>query len=338
MYTNELPEIVNKLDCDNEVHDNRRHARQYLFGETCPECGQMMQYADDATYVTASKSRETNQRNIEENMDKIKSFLNANELCINETKTTLIELMNKQKRARIKGNPLELTVMDSEGQPKVLAARKDCRLLGANLAQDLTWTAHLVTGEKPLLPELRRQVGAVRYISREIPKRSRKVLAEGLVIARIQYLLPMWGGAPHKYIRKIQAVLNNVARTCTNRGRRAHTKELMEEMNWLTVEEMTTQQTMVILWKILRRRQPRYFTNILTLNENNFLDITPARLQLTSHSFRWRAAIGWNSLNEEMRSCLSLQSFKKQLKIWLIGQRTGGVREEEEDSVQEQEE
>ena len=103
-------------------------------------------------------------------------------------------MMNKQKRGRIKGWAPELKITGKYGQPKTLTAQKDCRLLGANLAQDLTWTAHLVTGEKPLLPEIRSQAGAIKFISKEIPKRSRRILAEGLLLSRIQYLLPMWGG------------------------------------------------------------------------------------------------------------------------------------------------
>ena len=177
-------------------YTEKKNKDGYLFGESCPACGLLTSYADDTTYVSASKDREKNQENITKNMDRIKKFLNANDLCINESKSCIIEMMNKQKRGRVKGNAPEIKITGKDGQPETLKAKKDCRLLGANLAQDLTWTAHLVTGEKPLLPEIRKQAGAIKYISREIPKRSRKTLAEGLLISRIQYLLPMWGGPP----------------------------------------------------------------------------------------------------------------------------------------------
>ena len=117
----------------------------------------------------------------------------------------------------------------------------------------------------------------------------------------------------------------------------AHTKDLMEDMNWLTVKEMVTQQILTFLWKVLRRQEPCYFTRILTLNGDNMIEMVPARLQLTAQSFRWRAVVGWNGLHQQLRSCLSLKGFKTQLKDWLIGQREGGGvdRGGEEEEIEE---
>ena len=96
--------------------------------------------------------------------------------------------MNKQKRCKTAGNPPNLIVLNEDKVLEIKAASKDCRLLGVNFSQDLTWRPHLATGEKPLLPTLRKQVGILAHMCRNIPVRSRKILADGLVLSRIKYV------------------------------------------------------------------------------------------------------------------------------------------------------
>ena len=58
------------------------------------------------------------------------------------------------------------------------------------------------------------------------PKKTRKLLAEGLNLSRIFFLIPAWGGAPQKYLRQVQVIMNKSVRYVTNRGRMAGTRSL----------------------------------------------------------------------------------------------------------------
>ena len=96
-------------------------------------------YADDVTYVAVSKSREHNQTKVRENLDRIKTHLNANKLMINMGKTSRHETMLKQKRCKIGGSPPILNVVDDEGKLKIITARTGSRMLGGNFGHDLSW-------------------------------------------------------------------------------------------------------------------------------------------------------------------------------------------------------
>ena len=50
------------------------------------------------------------------------------------------------------------------------------------------------TGEKAIMPALRSTIGALKYIAHCIPKKSKLLLANGLVMSRVIYLVAMWGG------------------------------------------------------------------------------------------------------------------------------------------------
>ena len=107
LYINELPNILkNPETCKNSAHE--KHIE--LFGKNCKECGEIPCYADDATVVMSSSSRKENQEKIVKNLKKISEFLTANELVINEDKTTITEVMTRQKRAKVTGNPPTLDV------------------------------------------------------------------------------------------------------------------------------------------------------------------------------------------------------------------------------------
>ena len=199
----------------------------------------MMCYADDSTFTTSAPDRKTNQETIKVNMENMKIFLIANKLCINESKSGIIESMIKQKRCKAKGQPPSLQVFNKkENKMETLNVSKDAKLLGINISDDLTWKAHLQSGtDKPLLPSLRSKLGTLKHLGKNMSEKSRNTLAQGIILSRIHYALPLWGGTTENYLKKIQVVMNNAARTVTGLGRRTSTRTLMERCGWLTCKE-----------------------------------------------------------------------------------------------------
>ena len=67
----------------------------------------------------------------------------------------------------------------------------------------------LETGEDVILPSRRKKLGILKYLGRNILKSSKLLLANDLILGKINYLLPLYGGTPTKYLDKIQVILNN---------------------------------------------------------------------------------------------------------------------------------
>ena len=105
VYVNDITLAVIDQECSNPVHENREE----LFGQHCNDCGEVITYADDSTYHTASKKRTDNQSKIDKNILKLQKYMNNNELFLNMGKTTVLELMIKQKRGRTQGTPPMIT-------------------------------------------------------------------------------------------------------------------------------------------------------------------------------------------------------------------------------------
>ena len=81
-------------------------------------------------------------------MHKMKRFLMANMLTMNESKTTITEVMVPQKRAKQRGSPPQLETKNQKGEREIVRASEYTRILGFNLQDNLSLKAHICTGEK----------------------------------------------------------------------------------------------------------------------------------------------------------------------------------------------
>ena len=318
LYVNEIPDIVNDYEnCQNTVH----LPSQSLFGLNCDSCGILPSYADDTTYVTASSNRAQNQLKIKNMLVKLTMILNANQLTVNAGKTLITELMLRQKKAHLRDNPPVLRVVTTQGTVKTIVAEKETLLLGCTLQDNTSWQMHLDTGHNALIPKLRKRLGAIKYIGKDLPQKARLLLINSYLISTLLYLLPVWAGTDIKYLNKIQVTLNNAARFVSGQGRRAHTLDLMKSCGWLTIRELAIYHTNITTWKLVNWSIPLNLSKRITIEQGNLISTRHPRILNSARSYRWRAIDAWNVQPEYLRTCCMIQSFKKMSKSWILERR-----------------
>ena len=101
IYVNDMTEAVRDNNCVNIAHENNDE----LFGTPCNTCGELILYADDATYHVANTQRQDNQRKLSSNILNIQQYLNNNDLSMNIGKTTVLECMVRQRKCHNPGDP-----------------------------------------------------------------------------------------------------------------------------------------------------------------------------------------------------------------------------------------
>ena len=275
-------------------------------------------YTDDSTVVIATTNRFQAQDRIIMILDRIKIYLAANSLSLNLGKTEIVESMVRQKRVRILGQPPQLSVTKPDGTLKVILAKDSCRLLGANVNKDSTWSHQLELGEKPIAKSLRSTLGILSYLAKFMPVKSRLLLANGLFFSKLLYLLPMWGGLTSRDSKKMQILINKCARTVLGVSRKTHTRALMEGCGWLYFRELVHYHSLVQMFKIINMGTLVNIKNKLSILPDKKVDLAPARLKISARSFRWRTTSGWNDLPEYLRCSEKLSCFKKELKRFII--------------------
>ena len=299
LYINNFPDIINEYEyCQEEEHNQKT----FLFGENCMKCGNISLFADDAVYTTMNKHRQQNQDRLTRVLQKMKNYLNSNRMTINPTKTVLFEFMLKQKACKMGGNPPELITSDSKGNIKIVTASKDEKCLGGTLQNNMQWQAMMETGQEPLLTAVRKKLGILKCLGNNIPRAGKLLLASGLILGKLNYLIPLYGGTQEKYLQKLQVILNNTVRFITGAGKRVNTITLMTSVDWLTIKEMIVQHTLTMAWKVVHLKKTFHPASCITVNPDNTLTTKEPRLQNTTLALRWRMCQHWNQMNHELRT------------------------------------
>ena len=112
-------------------------------------------FADDGLFQISGNSRDQNQDKLENSFWKLRDFLNANGLKVNDNKTAIIEFMTHQKKAKTKGIPPDLTVREevtdrrgrSKWEDKLITSKTSVKLLGTQPSgrSELGGTPHIWT-------------------------------------------------------------------------------------------------------------------------------------------------------------------------------------------------
>ena len=261
---------------------------------------------------------------IEKSFWNFKSFLNANGLKVNESKTKLTEFMTRQKRVRTRGILPDLTIQEETTNKRGITRTEDklisdvghCKMLGIQLQNSLSWEKHLI-GKKSLLPKTRSLIGRLYKICHNMSRKARAQVVTSLVVSKLSYGIALWGNTSNNYKIKAQVVLNSAARLVTKLPKYTRQTDLMSELEWLDIENLTTYHSMLYTWKSYRMGTPYYLTERIQNSPDDRLSTKRPRLLLTARSFRWNSVITWNSLPDDLRQETNLKRFKKQLKTLL---------------------
>ena len=172
-----------------------------------------------------------------------------------------------------------------------------------------------------MLAKLRQKLGMLKYLGGTIPEKSKLQLVNGMILSRIIYLIPLYGGTYPKYLDKLQAIMNNSIRFVTGYGKRTKTRKLMEAVNWLNIHELEKFHTLLLTWKIVRMNTPQYMSEKIKIDQENKISTSKPRLQNTMRGFRWKSIKYWNDLDTDLREEMSLPKFKRNIRKWIINQR-----------------
>ena len=139
-----------------------------MFANNCKDCGSITLFADDTIYVNSDRLRDRNQIYLENMMMRLKDYLANSRMAMNYSKTIIWEFMLKQNLCKIKGTTPSLMTTTDRGEVKEIKPLESNTCLGGILQKDLQWKAQLETGENAILPILRKKLGVLKYVARNV--------------------------------------------------------------------------------------------------------------------------------------------------------------------------
>ena len=190
--------MVHEENCPYKCED-----QQIKFRTICTECGGICCYADDSTYIVGAKTIEDLSVKLENKFKLMSSYLTENRLCINSDKTHLMNMSTRQKRR--KANHIQLTL--NTGNEIITTSRKET-LLGFKLHENMGFSEHILDNKDSLVKTLSKRIGALKKIRKVASFKAKLNIANGIIMSKILYLLPVYSGCPEYLLKAIQTIQN----------------------------------------------------------------------------------------------------------------------------------
>ena len=197
IFTNDFPEVVQDEDCN-------RGDTETLPGYSshCQKCGGVTIYADDSTYTVSDKDQEKLSEKISGKFKSMADYLTANKLKVNSDKTHLLLMTTEQKR---RYHPTTVTIKTDN---EIIETTEAERLLGAYIHQDMKWTEYIRNNDNSLLHCLNKRLGALKMISKSASFKARLLVANGIFMSKLIFMIPLWAGCQGFIIDALQVCQN----------------------------------------------------------------------------------------------------------------------------------
>ena len=314
IFTNDLPEVIH-----NHLSDSNT-----FFNTSCKVCGSICCFADDSSLsVNGKDSRIINQK-IRENFEKINQYMAQNKLVLNSEKTHILVMATQSQHRRHDNFDIALDTGN-----EVIEPIEDERLLGCHISNDFKFNKHIRDHENSMSNILSRKINALRIISATAPFKIRKMIAEGIIISNILYIITVYGGCSEYLLTLLQVIQNNAARCVTRLKGRTKVSELLLQCGWLSVRQMVYYHTVLQVFKIKKEKKPEYLFNKISAEfqhrtrlaaGNGIRETDKVKHEERRRSFIPRGIRAWNALPVTLRKLQNLREFKKELKCYVKNQ------------------
>ena len=267
-------------------------------------------YADDTTLTVAGNTIEEISEKMTSNCEQVTGWMQSNRLKLNASKTHLMTA-GTSARLRSQESPVVVT-MDGcilkESQDKVET------LLGIEIEPTLKWHKQV----EALLAKLNMRLTGLVHLRNILPYELRERITEGMFTSVLVYCLPVFGGCDKSELESLQIMQNKAARLVTHAPQRSSRREIFNQLNWLTVNQLIFYHSALSTFRIRGSNEPENLSRILTRNNRAQRIIIPnTNLTLAKNSYCYRGASQWNSLPDYIRKTKKIGQFKSQLKKWI---------------------
>ena len=275
-----------------------------------------MVYTDDTQIYFSFKSGDIATNCIEQCVDKIRTWMAANRLVLNDGKTELVHFYSKFRNPSILNN----VRIGSEFVHPVNTVRN----LGFNLDNICSLSSHITSICKSASFALYR-IGRIRSI---LDRTYTEKLIHAFITSRLDYCNSLLLHAPDYLLKGIQSIQNSAARLVCRTKKSCHITPLIFPLHWLPVAQRIEFKVLVTVFKILHNQAPSYLCELISFRQparttRSFQDlklIEPRYKQefYGKRAFSIAAPRLWNLTPFNIRHAPSLECFKSRLKTHLF--------------------
>ena len=278
-------------------------------------CGALVGYVDDGAFSYANQNPSVLSAVLTEKYSKLAEWMSSNKLVINPDKTHLMVMGHRRH------NNLRSEVSVKAGEFEIVPTESE-KLLGAQLHQNLGWGCHIRDHKLSLLNQLSSRINGLKKICGNATFTTRLMVANGVVISKLTYLITLWGGSPQYLINALQIQQLKAARlVCGFASYRWSRKQLLARVGWLSVRQLIFYHTVLQTCKTLATGRPKHLYTSLSLaypraTRNSAAGNIRQSGHFCNNTFRYRAEKFFNQVPPDVRTG-PIATVKPKLKKWI---------------------
>ena len=305
VYTLDLPLIFLQTSLAIEDYDKDNKPKPNTF-------------VDDVVVEIQLEEDNTNQSKIDNTMDKLETYMQANKLQLNRDKTQLLVISSRQ-------HPKQS--LNLKALPENVLPSRGFTYLGVDIDETLKWNYFLEDSKNNLISQLKKRLTALRMMKKFANFDLMKKYANGIFLSKLMYGAELWGGAPQYLKKKISTLLLEAARICVGVRvcNRVSATKLLKEMNWLNLEQILTISSNRLTHSIIHLKRPTLMAQRMKpkwvpgdqetrLSGPHKLGPRPrnvGRTRLTKYHYRAQAYHYWDLIPDEVKKITQKPLFKK---------------------------
>jgi hypothetical protein len=234
----------------NEGHGDQAGQAGHLVGDD-DGCGLLVGYVDDGAYSYASPDPYVLSQVLTDKYNKLEDWMNANKLVINPDKTHLMVMADKKNSGKRKHVSIQA------GEHTIKPTEKE-KMLGGLLHHSLKWNTHLRDDKESLINQLTSRLNGLRRVCVNASFGTRLMVANGIVMSKLVYLITLWGGAQQYLMSALQVQQLVAARAVCGVGCwRWSRRKLLDKVGWLSVRQLVFFHTVLQAHKTITSGVPR---------------------------------------------------------------------------------
>ena len=177
--------------------------------------------------------------------------MNENKLVINGDKTHLI-VMNKKNKS------VEASKVILKAGKHTIKPSDNEKLLGSFIDGTGNWKFMLRDGKDSVVKQVSTRLNGLKKIATNADFKTKLMVATGIIQSKLQYLMPLWIGAPDYLVNALQVQQLNAAHcVCGYKSYYWSTAKLLNTCGWLSVKQQMVASTIIMSQNIITTGVPR---------------------------------------------------------------------------------
>ena len=197
--------------------------------------------------------------------------------------------------------------------------------LGVILDPHLTYDHHISKTVSSCFSKLHQ----INRVKKNFDKETLKQVITSLVFSKMLYCSTVWSNTSTQNINKLRSIQNFASKIVTNSRKFDHVTPLHRQLTWLPVKQLLYYRDSVLTYKCFKGLARKHLVDKFTKRSSikarhnrkrDLLHITLYRTATGQRTFAYRGTSIWNNLDNDIKQCVSLQSFKQAIKGQLLEQ------------------